>query len=165
LGIKAYAAILWLPILVICIWYVLPVAASMAAPIVSPLRVVTPSIKGSSSFKSTLVLFISAWFALILLAVTYGFFTGWLAFLLSHSRQEVSTATALWSLPLCLVNPEFFITPDKGLAAVLGIIMANCYFNALALTIIFKIVHGFIKRSRVTQLGISGTTVDDDDEL
>jgi hypothetical protein len=44
-------------------------------------------------------------------------------------------------------------------------VTANSYFNALALTIVFKVVHGFLKRSRVTQLGISSITLDDDDEL
>jgi len=164
-GIKAYAAILWLPILVLCIWYVTPIAARLAASVLTPLRVVTSNTKRSNSYKSTLYLFASFWFGLVLLAVLHGFFWGWLAFLLSQSREETATAVDLWSIPLGLVNREFSITPGKGLAEVLGIVIANSYFNALALTIVFKVVHGFIRRSRVTQLGISGTTLDDDDEL
>jgi hypothetical protein len=162
LGLKAYAALLWLPILLLCIRYLLPLATSMVYPLkVEP----TASAKGSGSYKSTLRLFLSVWFALILTAVAYGFFTGWLAFLLGAPRQEVTTATALWSMPLGLVNSSFFITPDQGLAEVLGIVTANCYFNALGLTVIFKVVHGFLRRSRVTQLGLSGATLDDDDDL
>jgi hypothetical protein len=162
LGLKAYAALLWLPILLLCIRHVLPLAASMAYP----LKVESiASAKGSGSYKSTLRLFLSVWFALILTAVAYGFFTGWLAFLLGAPRQEVATATALWSMPLGLVNRSFFIRPDRGLAEVLGIVTANCYFNALGLTVIFKVVHGFMRRSRVTQLGLSGATIEDDDEL
>jgi hypothetical protein len=68
-------------------------------------------------------------------------------------------------MPLGFINSSFVIRPDRGLAEVLGIVTANCYFDALILTVVFKVVHGFIRRSRVTQLGISTTTLDDDDEL
>ncbi|HEY3770032.1 MAG TPA: hypothetical protein VGN44_15260, partial [Candidatus Angelobacter sp.] len=94
-----------------------------------------------------------------------GDLTGWIAALLGAPREEVARSTDLWSIPLGLINPSFVIKPDKGLAEVLGIVTANSYFDALALTIVFKVVHGFLKRSRVTQLGISSITLDDDDEL
>src|SRR5690242_4586969 len=67
LGIKAYAAILWLPILVLCIWYVTPIAARLAASVLKPLRVITAHTKGSHSYKSTLYLFASFWFGLVLM--------------------------------------------------------------------------------------------------
>jgi DNA-directed RNA polymerase subunit RPC12/RpoP len=163
LGLKAYAALLWLPILLLCIIKALPLVVSLLG---SPLRVEpSTSAKGSSSYKNTLRLFLSFWFALVLLAVVYGFFTGWLAALLGAPREDVAVAADLWSIPLGLINPTFFIRPEKGLAEVLCIVTANSYFNALVLTVVFKVVHGFIKRSRVTQLGISTTTLDDDDEL
>src|SRR5689334_10762422 len=142
LGLKAYAALLWLPILILCIRYVLP----MVAFVVYPLRVEPAAAKGAGSYKKTLRLFLAIWFALITTAVAYGFFTGWLAFLLGAPGQEVSATTDLWSLPLCLVNSEFFIRPEKGLAEVLGIVTANSYFNALGLTVVFKVVHGFLRR-------------------
>lgn len=162
LGLKAYAALLWLPILILCIRYVLPMVAS----VVYPLRIEsTAAAKGAGSYKNTLRMFLAIWFALITTAVAYGFFTGWLVFLLGAPRQDVTATTDLWSLPLCLVNSEFFIQPEKGLAEVLGIVTANSYFNALGLTVVFKVVHGFLRRNRVTQLGLSGATLDDDDEL
>jgi hypothetical protein len=160
LGLKAYAALLWLPIMVLCVIYVAPLVGSLG----SPLRVQPNIAKGSNSYKGTLRLFFSSWFALILMAVVYGFFTGWLVAFLGAPREDVSAATAIWSIPLGLINPAFFIRPEKSLAEVLGIVTANSYFDALALTVVFKVVHGFLKRSRVTQLGISGTTLDDDDE-
>jgi hypothetical protein len=163
LGLKAYAALLWLPILALCFTQVVPLVVSLLG---SPLRVEPgSSAKGSSSYKSTLRLFLSFWFALVLLAVVNGFFTGWLAALLGAPREDVAVATDLWSIPLGLINPAFFIRPEKGLAEVLCIVTANSYFNALALTFVFKVVHGFMRRSRVTQLGISTPTLDDDDEL
>ena len=161
LDLKAYAALLWLPILVLCVIYVVPLAASF----VSPLRVETGPAKGSGSYKSTLRLFLSFWFSTILFVVAYGFFTGWLVFLLGSPRQDVADIGDMFSFPLGLINPAFIIRPEKGLAEVLGIVTANCYFYALGLTFVFKVVHGFLRRSRVTQLGISGATLDDDDEL
>jgi len=163
MGLKAYAALLWLPILVLCFTQVVPLVVSLFG---SPLRIEPgSSAKGSSSYKSTLRLFLSFWFALVLFAVVYGFFTGWIVTLLGAPREDVAATTDFWSFPLGLINPSFVIKPEKGLTEVLGIVTANCYFNALALTIVFKVVHGFLKRSRVTQLGISSITLDDDDEL
>jgi hypothetical protein len=162
LALKTYAALLWLPILLVCLVLVMPVAF-----FVLPARMVRlgPSGKNPGSYRRTLVLFLTLWFSLIVFAVVYGFFTGWLAALLGARRQDVSEVTDLWSMPLGFINSSFVIRPDRGLAEVLGIVTANCYFDALILTVVFKVVHGFIRRSRVTQLGISTTTLDDDDEL
>lgn len=163
MGLKAYAAVLWLPILALCLTQVIPLVVSFFS---SPLRIEPGnSAKRSSSYKSTLRLFLSFWFGLVLFVVVYGFFIGWIVALLGSPREEVAATTDLWSIPLGLINPSFVVKPEKGLAEVLGIVTANCYFNALALTIVFKVVHGFLKRSRVTQLGISSITPDDDDEF
>jgi hypothetical protein len=101
---------------------------------------------------------------MVVFVVAYGFFTGWLVALLGGHR-DAAEITDMWSVPLGLINPAFVIRPEKSLAEVLGIVTANCYFYALGLTFVFKVVHGFLRRSRVTQLGISSTTLDDDDEL
>jgi hypothetical protein len=163
LGLKAYAALLWLPVLALCCCLVVPLVVGLLG---FPLKIEPrSSAKGSSSYRNTLRLFLSCWFGLVVLAVVHGFFFGWLAALLGAPREDVASATGFWSIPIGLINSEFFITPEKGLAETLCIVTANSYFNALALTVIFKIVHGFLKRSRVTQLGISTTTLDDDDEL
>jgi hypothetical protein len=162
LGLKAYAALLWIPILFASLAVVLPLTAALL-----PARLVElgPTGKNSGSYKRTLILFLTWWLVCIVIAVVYGFFAGWLAALLGAPRQDVTEVTDMWSVPLGLINPAFVIRPEKGLAEVLGIVTANCYFYALALTAVFKIVHGFLRRSRVTQLGISNTTLDDDDDL
>ena len=161
LGLKAYAALLWLPILVACIRYSLP----LVGPIFFRLTIQRTPSRTADSYKSTLRLFLVWWFILILFAVVYGSFIGAVPFLLGAPRQEAMEANDIFSLPLGLVNRRFMIRTDKSLAEVIGILTANSYFWALALTIIFKVVHGFISRSRVTQLGISGSTINDDDEL
>jgi hypothetical protein len=162
LGLKAYAALLWLPILFVSLAFVLPLTASLL-----PAQMVElcPSAKSSSSYKRTLVLFLTWWLTCVLIAVAYGFFTGWLAFLLGAPRRDVADASDMFSFPLGLINPAFIISPEKGLAEAVGIVTANSYFYALGLTFVFKVVHGFLRRSRVTQLGISSVTLDDDDEL
>ena len=161
LGLRAYAALLWLPILVVCVRYSLP----LVGPMFFRLIVQNAPSGTSDSYKSTLRLFLVWWFVLILFAVVYGTFIGAVPFLLGAPTQEAVEATDIFSLPLGLLNPKFMIRPDKSLAEVIGIITANSYFWALGLTMIFKVVHGFIRRSRVTQLGISSTTMNDDDEL
>ena len=118
----------------------------------------------SDPYKATLRFFLSCWISLILFTVVYGSFIGFVPFLLGVGQDAVE-ATDIFSMPLGLVNPRFMIRPDKSLAEVIGIITANSYFWSLGLTILFKVVHGFISRSRVTQLGISSTTMNDDDDL
>ncbi|HEX3585547.1 MAG TPA: hypothetical protein VH024_06100, partial [Candidatus Angelobacter sp.] len=140
LGLKAYAALLWLPILALCFTQVAPLVVSLLG---SPLRIEPQSsAKRSSSYKSTLRLFLGLWFALVLFAVVDGFFMGWIAALLGAPRKDVAVTADLWSIPLGLINRSFFIRPEKGLAEVLCIVTANSYFDALALTVIFKVVHG-----------------------
>jgi hypothetical protein len=162
LGLKANAALLWFPILIFCL-----IAASRAMPVLLPprLKVVPDSVRGPGSVKKNLALFIGIWLSLILYLVAYGFFTGLLASLMQASPDDKMIVPIMFSVPLGLVNPAFLITPEKSLAEVLGIMIANSYFYALVLTFILKTVHGFLRRSRTIQLGISGTTVNDDDIL
>jgi uncharacterized protein (DUF983 family) len=167
MNLKAYAALLWLPVLVLCAFFLAPLIGSfLATSVLSPLKVEPDrTLPRSTSHLSTLRLFIVLWIVLVLLFIAYGFLLGWVAFLLSGSRQEAARAADMFSFPLGLINRNFIIRPDRSLAEVIGIVTANCYFYALGLTIVFKVVHGFLSRSRVTQLGISGTTLNDDDEL
>lgn len=159
LGLKAYAALLWLPILVLCVRYAFPVVGPMFFRLS-----IQPTSSRTDSYKNTLRLFLVWWLVLILFAIVYGSFIGAVPFLLGAPRQEAVEANDIFSLPLGLINAKFMIRPDKSLAEVIGILTANSYFWALGLTAVFKVVHGFISRSRVTQLGISGTTMNDDDE-
>jgi hypothetical protein len=161
LDLKANAALLWFPILIFCLF-----AALRVMPVLLPpwLKVVPDSAKSSDSVKKNLALFIAFWLAMVLLLVGYGFFTGWLVHMLGDRREELDVGD-MFSFPLGLINPAFRLTPEKGLADMLGILTANSYFYALALTFVFKIVHGFLNRSRTIQLGISDKTADDDDVL
>jgi hypothetical protein len=158
LGLKAYAAAAWIPIFAVCFFLVTPLMASLS----SPLKVD----KGGGVIERNLMLFLSFWFGLVVTALSYGFVVGWLVFFSGAPRREVLDVAEMWSVPLGLFSPAFVVRPDKSLAAVVGIVSANSYFWAIGLTLVFKFVHGIIRRSRVTQLGISDHPLDDgDDEI
>jgi hypothetical protein len=95
----------------------------------------------------------------------YGLVLGWFVFLFGGSRGDILETTDMWSVPLGWINPAFVVRPEKSFVAVIGIVTANCYFWALGLTLVFKVVHYLLRRNRVTELGISGRTLDDDDEI
>jgi len=90
--------------------------------------------------KATLRLFFSqSGFALILTAVAYGLLYRMAGVFCWELRGRRSPPQ-----PICgpcrlgLVNRSFFIRPEQGLAEVLGIGTATCYFNALGLTVSFQ---------------------------
>src|SRR5215467_10679393 len=112
LGLKAYAALLWLPILVACIVYALPIVGARI------FRLTVQKPRASGSYKTTLRFFLSCWFFLILFTVVYGSIIGFLPFLFGEPMQESAEATEIFSMPLRLVNPRFMIRPDKSLAEV-----------------------------------------------
>ncbi|HWF04894.1 MAG TPA: hypothetical protein VHA06_14490 [Candidatus Angelobacter sp.] len=161
LGLQANAALLWFPILFLCLF------AALRVMIMLPprLKVVPESAKGAGSVKKDLILFVIIWLSLVLYLVAYGFVTGLLASIMQASDDDKMIVPSMFSVPLGLMNRAFLITPDKGLADVLGILTANSYFYALVLTFILKTVHGFLNRSRTIQLGISDKTAGDDDVL
>jgi|ERR1700693_372484 len=161
LGLKVYAAPVWIPIFVVCFL----VIARLTALLVSPLKVdARPSNRRAGVLAQNLRLFLSFWFGSIVFGLCYGFVLGWIVFLIGGSRQDIVISTWMWSVPLGLINPAFEVRPEKSFVVVIGIVSANCYFWALGLTLVFKVVHQFLRRNRVTELGLSGRTLDDDDE-
>ncbi|HEY6970475.1 MAG TPA: hypothetical protein VJA94_14810 [Candidatus Angelobacter sp.] len=119
--------------------------------------------KKQGVIRRNLTLFLSFWFGMTMVAIVHAYVLGWGAFLFA-SKRDVWEITDMWSVPLGLINAAFRISPEKSFVAVLGILVANSYFYALALTLIFKFVHGIIQRNRVTQLSLSGKSVGDDDD-
>ena len=157
-GLKAYAAILWIPIFLVCLKFVPPFLVSAELQVY---RDEPPKKQGV--IQRNLALFLAFWLGLTALGMTFGTIYGWGAFFLG-SKGDVGEVTDFWSVPLAWINPAFRINPHKSFLAVLGIIAANSYFYALVLTLIFKFVHGIMQRNRVTQLSIGGTRVGDDDD-
>jgi tRNA U34 5-carboxymethylaminomethyl modifying GTPase MnmE/TrmE len=95
--------------------------------------------------------------------MTYGYVLGWVAYL-NGSHRDVIESMEMWSMPLGLINPAFTIRPEKDLVEVIGIVTANSYFWALGLMLIFKFVHSRMRRNRVTELAISGSSVGEEDD-
>ena len=117
-----------------------------------------------AGWQRNLRLFLLIWMGLTLFILAYGFVLGWGAFLLGQSPQDLREVMDMWSVPLGWVNPAFVVRPEKSFVAVLGIVAANCYFYALGIVLTFKFVHGMLRRGRVTELGLSGHTDEDDDQ-
>lgn len=161
LGLKAYAAPAWIPIFVVCLLVIGRLTALFVSPLKADARLGT---ERGGVVARNLKLFLSFWFGSIVFVLCYGFVLGWIIFLISGSRQEILFSTELWSIPLGFINPAFVVRPEKSFVAVIGIVSANCYFWALGLTLLFKVVHQLLRRNRVTELGISGRTQDDDDK-
>jgi len=161
LGLKAYAAILWIPIFLACLRFV----PSLVVPLFPVFTVVKgPMPKSARGWRRDLAMFLYSWIAITLYMWVYGFVMGWGAFLFGSSAQDVREIADMWSVPLGLASPAFVVRPEKSLAAVMGIVAANCYFYALGLTLAYKVVHRALQRNRVTQLGLSGRPLDEDDE-
>jgi hypothetical protein len=163
LGLSAKTSLLWPPILVVCLWAA--VRVTVLFPFLFPLRAVPSAQKGADSYKRTLRLFIFFWIGIVLALLIEYSIVAWWMYALRAPRSEIDTQVGILSFPLGLVNSEFVISTQKSLAQVLSVLIANSYFYAIALTAVFRIVHGAISRSRVTQLGIGTTTYNDDDDL
>jgi hypothetical protein len=158
MGLKAYHAPLWIPIFFACFLLAL---APLSAPVFGRLRV---NSKATSVIGGNLRTFLIFWFACVVVVLTYGFVMGWVMYLVGGSRRDMVEMTDSWSIPFGWVNSAFIIRPEKSLAAVIGIVTANCYVWALGLTLVYKSVHYLRRRNRVTELGISTKTLDEDDE-
>ena len=162
IGLKAYQAPLWIPIFVLCV-----VLAAWLGPALGPPLLVAggPPKKKPGVIQSNLVLFLTWWFVLAVFLLCYSYIVSWITYFLGGSHRDVLEAADMFSYPLRWINPALVVSPDKGFVAVIGIVSANCYFYALGLTLVFKIVHERLRRNRVTELGLSGKTMDDSDDL
>lgn len=163
LGLSAKASLLWPVILIICLIVALRVTVSL--PFLFPLRAVSPAQKGTDSYKRTLRLFIFFWIGILFTIAIYYSILAWWMYALRAPRAEIDAQVGILSFPLGLVNPAFVVSTQTSLAQILSVLIANSYFYAIALIAVFKVVHGAISRSRVTQLGLGTTTLNDDDDL
>ena len=163
LGLSAKTSLLWPPILIICL--IAALRATVLFPFLFRLRAAAAAQTGADSYKRTLRLFIIFWIGIVLALLIEYSIVAWWMYALRAPRTEIDAQVGILSFPLGLVNSEFVISTQKSLAQVLSVLIANSYFYAIALTAVFKIVHGAISRSRVIQLGIGTSTPNDDDDL
>jgi len=159
LQLSVMAAPLWIPIFVLSFI----VVAQLTALVISPYEVYRYHAPPPGVIARNLGMFLAIWLGIVFTIMTYGYVLGWLAYL-NGSHRDLIESMDMWSMPLGFVNPEFVVRPDKGLVEVIGIVSANSYFWALGLMLIFKFVHSRMRRNRVTELAISGTTVGEEDD-
>ena len=159
LQLSVMAAPLWIPIFVLSFI----VVAQLTALVISPYEVYRYDAPPPGAIARNLGMFLAIWLGIVFTIMTYGYVLGWLAYL-NGSHRDLIESMDMRSVPLGFVNPEFVVRPHKGLVEVIGIVSANSYFWALGLMLIFKFVHSRMRRNRVTELGISGTTVGEEDD-
>jgi hypothetical protein len=159
LQLTVMAAPLWIPIFVLSFI----VVAQIAALVISPYEVYKYDAPLPGVITRNLGVFLAIWLAIVVTIMTYGYVLGWVAYL-NGSHRDVIESMEMWSMPLGLINPAFTIRPEKDLVEVIGIVTANSYFWALGLMLIFKFVHSRMRRNRVTELAISGSSVGEEDD-
>jgi hypothetical protein len=166
INLRAYAAIAWIPLLLLA-FILLTNFGKFALP--PRLNGVThgaahcaADARRTEPWKRILLLFLSFWFNITFVALAYGFTLGWAGFLLGGSEREIQETVDLWSLPLGLLSPSFVVTANKTFVTVLGIVFANSFFYAAALTAILTLVNKRV-RQPITQIRLSGSVSGDND--
>jgi hypothetical protein len=100
--------------------------------------------------------------------VTLAFFYwqawGWLTILLRASRNDFNDMMGFFSMPLCWVNPRFFIAPDRSFWDVCGILAGNSFFYALLTFLLYRAVHARLRANRVTRMNLTADRSDDERE-
>lgn len=161
IGLRAYAAVAWVPLFVLAL-----IAGFRLMPPRLAVRASTAR-KPEEPWRRTARLFLIMWVALTFFLVAYGFVLGWSARLLGGAPRDLSETDVFFdffSVPLGWLNPAFVIRPYTSFVATLGIVFANSFFYAAGLLAVFRIVHAFMRRNCVTQLGISPTATHEDDD-
>jgi hypothetical protein len=100
--------------------------------------------------------FIFWYISCCLFAFLYWQAWGWLHILLGASKEELGAAMAFFSMPLCWVNPRFFISTDRSFLDVCGILFGNPFFGAILTFLLYRGVHRRMQRNRITQMNIGG---------
>jgi hypothetical protein len=153
IGVKAWAAILWIPLTLVALMVVPSVMMLIAPPRIRVLTKAQFEARKIEPWRRNLNLFFVMWFGLTFYLVTYGFVVSWSAYLLGQSPEDLREPTEMFSVPLAWVNSAFLIRSTTSLPAVFGIVFANCFFYAAALLAVLRFVQSRL-RQPITQIGI-----------
>jgi hypothetical protein len=88
---------------------------------------------------------------------------GWTNILLGASRSEFNDTMGFFSMPLCWVNPRFFITPERSFLDVCGILAGNSFFFAVLAFVAYRAVHARLLANGITRMNLT-TEVSKDEE-
>jgi hypothetical protein len=89
---------------------------------------------------------------------------GWLSILLRASRSDFNDTMGFFSMPLCWVNPRFFIAADRTFSDVCGILAGNSFFYALVVFLLYRGVHARLHANRVTRMNLTAESSEDEHE-
>ena len=161
IGLRAYAAIAWIPLFSVALIVVPNFAKFIFAPRLQVHTETDLIARKEEPWRRNLRLFLTCWIGLTFFILAYGFVLGWVAFLLGGSQRDIREMTDMWSVPLGWLNSVFVVTPNRSFLAVFGIVFANSFFYAAVLTATIRLVQRRL-RQRITQIGISGTSQNDE---
>jgi hypothetical protein len=114
-------------------------------------------------YRLTFVVAFISTFLSILLVEFVGFLT--LFFVVGAKPADVQEQLDTLSVPLVWFSHQFRITPQKNFLDVCGIMLGNSFLLGIPLYVCGKVVHFFLRRNRVVQIGIDGSVdlTDDND--
>jgi hypothetical protein len=114
-------------------------------------------------YKLTFVSAFIGTFLTVLLVEFLGFLT--LFFVVGAKPAEVQEHLDMLSAPLAFFSQQFRITPQKNFLDVCGIMLGNSFFLGIPFYVCGKVVHFFLRRNRVVQIGIDSSVdlTDDND--
>ncbi len=161
-AVKAYAAIAWVPLLVLSVALVPNIAKVSIPPKLRlvPTKAFSQRIEPWRRHSRLLLMF---WFGQTFFLLAYGFVLGWASYLLGGTQRDIREVCDFFSAPLLWVNSGFSISPRTSLPVLFGIVFANSFFYAVIYTALTRIVQSRLRKP-ITQLGIFNNPVEDDDD-
>jgi hypothetical protein len=89
---------------------------------------------------------------------------GGLMFITGATRNNVQEHFQILSMPLAWISTNFLITPNNSFSDVCGVILGNSFFYGLLMFTCYQPIRWIFRRSRPTQLSLTGGLPTDDDE-
>jgi len=152
IGLRAYVVVAWVPFyLLACV--LVPNVAKVTVP---PKLEDAESVTHRSVLRRNVEVFLLLWFG----CAFFIFLNG----VLSAAVEGKHAFFGYLSLPLAWFDPAFVVGSETALIGVLTIVLANTFICAVCLFPLTMIYQAAFRRSHITQLGISHSEKDQDEE-
>ncbi len=118
-------------------------------------------------FRRNLSYFLTIWLTIGFSMIITGAFFGLGGIAVGASSSDLHFLLDVLTSPVHDFGPAFVLTTRSSFLTVCSVIFANAFFWTLLIGPVTQFVHAMLHRSRVTELGLSGSTVlqDDDDQI
>jgi hypothetical protein len=158
--IKVYAAIAWIPLLILSVALVRNFAIVSFPP---QLRLVKTNAFSAKiePWQHNMRLLLVLWFGQTFLLLVYGLILGWVSYLVGGTQRDVREVCEFFSVPLAWMNSDLVISPNSSLPAAFAIVFGNAFCYAATYTALTRIVQSRLRKP-TTRLGIVNNPVEDD---